>query len=215
MKRNILHSITLAAAFLMAAACSNSGKNTEGQDQLTFAKGADIGWATEMASEGIRFYNSAGEERECTALMKELGFDAVRFRVWVNPSDGWCGKEDVVAKAKTAKNLDMRIMINFHYSDWWADPGKQNKPEAWKDYSTEELCGAIADHTRDVLSALKDEGITPEWVQVGNETSDGMLWDTGKASISMANYAAMDLPEDVREKIMYKNACKVLEIPED
>lgn len=68
---------------------------------------------------------------------------------------------------------------------------KQNKPEAWKDFSTEQLCEAIAGHTRDVLSALKDEGITPEWVQVGNETSDGMLWDTGKASISMANYAAM------------------------
>lgn len=199
--RKILHLILMAAAVTLAVSCNNNGNKEEEKPEATepapFAKGADIGWATEMAADGIKFYNAAGEERECTALMKELGFDAVRYRVWVDPKEGWCGKEDVVAKARTARDLGMRIMINFHYSDWWADPGKQNKPEAWKDYSLEQLCQSIMDHTRDVLTALKNEGITPEWVQVGNETSDGMLWDednagiSGKASTSMANYAMM------------------------
>ena len=193
--RKILHLILMAAAVTLAVSCNNNGNKNEEKPGTTepapFAKGADIGWATEMAADGIKFYNAAGEERECTALMKELGFDAVRYRVWVDPKEGWCGKEDVVAKARTARDLGMRIMINFHYSDWWADPGKQNKPEAWKDYSLEQLCQSIMDHTRDVLTALKNEGITPEWVQVGNETSNGMLWDTGKADPNMANYAMM------------------------
>lgn len=186
----------MVAAMAFAVSCNN--RNTEPSPEpepepetAAFAKGADISWASEMADDGIRFRNAAGEERECTALMKELGFDAVRFRVWVNPPEGWCGKEDVVAKAKTAHDLGMRIMIDFHYSDWWADPQQQNIPEAWAGYSFESLCRAIQDHTREVLTALKDKGITPEWVQVGNETSDGMLWDIGKASASMSNYAVM------------------------
>ena len=199
--RKILHLILMAAAVTLAVSCNNNGNKEEEKPETTepapFAKGADIGWATEMADDGIKFYNAAGEERECTALMKELGFDAVRYRVWVNPPEGWCGMEDVVAKAKIASDLGMRIMIDFHYSDWWADPSKQNKPEAWADYSFEELCRAIQSHTREVLTALKNEGVTPEWVQVGNETSDGMLWDennagiSGKASTSMSNYAVM------------------------
>lgn len=201
--RKILTLTALTAAVLAVSCNGNSNKENSDQEPVVpetpavFAEGADISWATEMADDGIKFFNAAGEERECTALMQELGFDAVRYRVWVNPPEGWCAKEDVVAKAKVASDLGMRIMIDFHYSDWWADPQQQNKPDAWKDYSFEELCRAIQNHTREVLTALKDEGITPEWVQVGNETSDGMLWDTGKAStsgqasVSMSNYAVM------------------------
>lgn len=198
--RKILLLTAMAVSAMLAASCNgNNGNNNEEHNpeppapevQAAFAKGADIGWATEMAGDGIKFYNAAGEERECTALMKELGFDAVRYRVWVNPAEGWCGKEDVVAKARIAKDLGMRIMINFHYSDSWADPSKQYKPAAWEDYNLEQLCQAVMDHTRDVLSALNDEDITPEWVQVGNETSNGMLWETGKADPNMANYAML------------------------
>lgn len=186
----------MAVAMISAVSCNNGNTQPSPEpdpdpEVAAFAKGADIGWASEMADDGIVFRNAAGQERECTALMKELGFDAVRYRVWVNPPEGWNGKDDVVAKAKTASDLGMRIMIDFHYSDWWADPQQQNIPEAWAGYSFESLCRAIQDHTREVLTALKEAGVSPEWVQVGNETSDGMLWDTGKASLSMSNYAVM------------------------
>lgn len=70
-------------------------------------------------------------------------------------------------------------MIDFHYSDAWADPGKQYKPQAWKDHSVEQLQEDIANHTKDVLNALKEKGIDVEWVQVGNETRYGMLFDEG------------------------------------
>jgi arabinogalactan endo-1,4-beta-galactosidase len=94
-----------------------------------------------------------------------------------------------VAKALRAKAQNMRILINFHYSDSWADPGKQTKPAAWAGQNVTSLKALLAAHTTEVLTALKDAGITPEWVQVGNETNDGMLWPEGKASTNMATYA--------------------------
>ena len=141
-------------------------------------KGADIGWATQYEAMGIKFFNREGEERECTALMKELGLDAVRFRVWVDPSQhgNWNGKEDLLVKARRANDLGMAIMVDFHYSDFWADPKKQNIPAAWSGKSYEEIRELLAEHTKDILLALKAENIEPKWVQVGNEISNGFLW---------------------------------------
>jgi len=82
-------------------------------------------------------------------------------------------------------------MIDFHYSDTWADPGQQQLPAAWEGKGLDELKVAVSEHTADVLGALKAAGITPEWVQVGNETGNGMLWETGKAATNMANYAVL------------------------
>ena len=146
-------------------------------EKVDFAKGADISWYTEYEKEGLKFYNASGQERDCTTLMKELGLDAIRLRVWVNPKDGWCNKEDVVVKAKKAASLGMDVMIDFHYSDIWADPSKQFKPAAWVGLGLTDLKKALADHTKEVLNALKSAGVTPKWVQVGNETRPGMLWD--------------------------------------
>lgn len=173
----------------MALLCSCHSKNNDPvpgpdpqEDTAAFAKGADISWATEMESKGMKFYNEAGEERECTALFKEIGFNSVRFRVWVNPSDGWCNKDDVLVKAKRAQALGMNILIDFHYSDWWADPQKQNIPAAWKDYDLNQMASAVSDHTTEVLRCLKENRIDVKWVQVGNETRTGMLWPMGKLS---------------------------------
>ena len=96
-----------------------------------FAQGADVSWVTQMESSGIKFYNTSGTEQECMALMKSLFMNTIRLRVWVNPSTTWNSTADVVAKAVRAKNQGMRIMIDFHYSDTWADPGNQTKPAAW------------------------------------------------------------------------------------
>jgi len=157
----------------------------------TLAKGTDVGWLTEMEASGKKFYNASGSEMECIALLKSLGINSIRLRVWVNPSDGWCNTQDMLAKAVRAKALGMRIMIDFHYSDSWADPGKQNKPAAWSSLSLIDLKAALARHTSDVLNTLKDNNITPEWVQVGNEVGDGMLWEDGRASKNMANFAGL------------------------
>jgi len=160
--------------------------------EFQFALGADVSWLTEMEAAGKKFYAADGTQMECMALLKSLGMNSIRLRVWVNPTDSWCNAADLLVKAKRANDLGMRIMIDFHYSDWWADPGKQNKPAAWTLLSLTDLKTAVANHTREVLNLLKNNNITPEWVQVGNETSNGMLWDTGKASVSMSNYTALN-----------------------
>ena len=139
-------------------------------DMSGFAKGADVSWLTQMEATGVRFYTAEGRDTECLTLLRDLGFNAVRLRVWVNPEDGWCNKDDVLAKAWRARQLGYRIMIDFHYSDTWADPSAQYKPEAWQGLTLDELHAAIRTHTQDVLNALKAQGIEPEWVQVGNET---------------------------------------------
>ena len=159
----------------------------------SFIKGADISWLTQMEAVGKKFYNNAGVEKECLELLKDLGVNAIRLRVWVSPIDGWCDVSDVVAKAVRAKNLGMKIMIDFHYSDWWADPGKQNKPSAWVNQDFNILKQSVANHTTSVLNALKTNGIIPTWVQIGNETNDGMLWPDGKASTNMSNFAQLVL----------------------
>ena len=148
-----------------------------------FYKGADISWVTEMEKDGHKFYNAAGKETDCFVLMKELGMNAIRLRVWVNPEKtygSYSNQADVVAKAKRAKEAGLEVMIDFHYSDFFADPGKQTKPEAWKNKTVAELKTAVAEHTTAVLSAIKDAGVTPKWVQIGNETTNGMLWPEGK-----------------------------------
>lgn len=164
----------------------------EPADRTAFAKGADISWTTRMEHEGVLFYNAAGVETECTALMKQIGMNAIRLRVWVDPAEGWNNKGDVVAKALRARDLGLRLMIDFHYSDMWADPASQTTPAAWAAYDIAQLTAAVAAHTTDVLSTLKNYGIDVEWVQVGNETSDGMLWPLGRCSENPQNYAALN-----------------------
>jgi arabinogalactan endo-1,4-beta-galactosidase len=156
-----------------------------------FAKGADVSWLTEMEAAGRKFYSSKGAEQDLFLILKNLGMNTIRLRVWVVPVNGWNGKADVVAKALRAKNAGLRIMIDFHYSDSWADPGKQTKPAAWAGQDVAGLKASLAAHTTDVLDALKIAGVTPEWVQAGNETNDGLLWPEGKASTNMANYAQL------------------------
>ncbi len=156
-----------------------------------FWLGADISGTTQLEAWGVQLYNAQGEPRENTELMRELGLNAVRLRVWVNPKDGFCGPVDVLAMALRAQRLGMAVMVDFHYSDWWADPAKQNIPEAWKHLTYEQMCLALANHTRLTLQLLRTAGIDVRWVQVGNETTHGFLWDMGRAETNMAQYAGL------------------------
>ncbi len=175
--------LALVLSLVLAASCSGQhDPDDPAPVGSSFVKGADISSVTEMESKGYKFYNKSGQERDLFALMKEIGFDAVRLRVWVNPTGGWSGRDDVVAKARRAQAQGLKVMVDFHYSDYWADPGKQNVPLAWKGKDATAMAAAVRDHTRDVLQALKIAGVDVAWVQVGNEVTGGMLWDSGKVS---------------------------------
>lgn len=149
----------------------------------SFAKGADVSWVTEMEAKGEKFYNSAGEEAELMELLRdECGINSIRLRVWVDPQDGWSDMDDVVVKARRARELGLRLMIDFHFSDTWADPSKQYMPSAWEGMTLEQARQAVASHVNDMLTLLKNYEIEPEWVQVGNETTTGMMWPLGSTS---------------------------------
>lgn len=169
--------------FLFIIALSGCNVLKPGTRKKEFAKGADVGWLQQMEVTGYKFYNDNGKEEDCFKILKDHGINTIRLRTWVNPSNdrasGHNSKEETVAMAVRAQKWGMRIMINFHYSDSWADPGKQKKPAAWEGHDFPQLLKDVYDYTYDVMSDLKKAGVTPEWVQVGNETPGGMIYPEG------------------------------------
>lgn len=153
-----------------------------------FIKGVDVSHLTQIEDFGGKFYDRQGRERDCLEILKEYGCNYVRLKVWNKPglpnSDpaGYNDKAHVLGMAKRAVDKGYRLLIDFHYSDWWADPGKQFIPDDWKDLSLEQLNTALYDFTYEVLNGLKLQGTLPEMVQIGNEITNGMLWDVAKVS---------------------------------
>ena len=150
----------------------------------SFAKGADISWVSEMEKDGRTFQLKSGAKADIMDVLKETGVNAIRLRVWVNPTGGWSGKDDVVKLATRAAKAGLALMVDFHYSDFFADPGRQDIPGAWAadKNDLDKMAKHVSDHTTEVLKALQDASVTPNWVQVGNETRNGMLWPTGSLS---------------------------------
>lgn len=185
----------------------------------SYAKGADCSWLTEQEQDSVFFHNAEGKAVEGMRLMRDYGMNSVRLRVFVNHQTGWCNKQDVLVKAKRAADLKLRVMIDFHYSDYFADPGKQNVPAQWKTCTINQLCDSIAVHTTEVLQMLQQAGVTPEWVQVGNETRNGMLWPLGQLWTSQGdtkdgwkNYARMTQVGYDAVKSVFPNAQVIVHI---
>jgi beta-galactosidase/arabinogalactan endo-1,4-beta-galactosidase len=128
-------------------------------------------------------------QRDIFQIMTDHGFNAVRLRVFVDPgsdrgytrgmAERFCDLPHTLAMAKRIKQANMRFLLDFHYSDNWADPAKQTKPLAWDQLPFPQLVQALRDHTKTVVSALKDRGTPPDMVQIGNEIRFGMLWPDG------------------------------------
>ncbi|MEO8414181.1 MAG: glycosyl hydrolase 53 family protein [Ginsengibacter sp.] len=192
------YSFRLLFVVIIFSACKKSGGTiiipvTPGDSTIDsfFAKGADISWITQMESQGIKFYDKNGAQADLFQVLKNEGMNSIRLRVWVNPADNYNNTADVVAKAIRAKNAGMKIMVDFHYSDTWADPGHQTVPAEWSGQDIVALQTSVYNHTLTVLNTLRSNSIVPEWVQVGNETNDGMLWPEGNASTNMSNFAQL------------------------
>jgi arabinogalactan endo-1,4-beta-galactosidase len=151
--------------------------------------GADISFLPQMEARGMKFYEN-GEEKDLIKILADHGFNYLRLRVFVNPENekgyspvsGFCGLEYTKQMALRAKKYGMKLLLNFHYSDYWADPQQQNKPKAWQDLGFDLLKDSLKAYTKRVLVALRDQGTLPEMVQVGNEINHGMLWPDGHIS---------------------------------
>lgn len=151
--------------------------------------GADISFLPQLESRGMKF-SDKGVEKDIFEILKDHKFNYIRLRIFndpaadsgYSPKNGFCDLEHTKAMAKRVKAAGMKFLLDFHYSDTWADPGKQFKPSAWKGYNFTELKDAIRSYTKDVLLALKAQGTLPDMVQIGNEINNGIIWPEGKAS---------------------------------
>ncbi len=143
-------------------------------------RGADVSSLQRALDLGQKYYYANGTEGHPLDILKSVGVNAIRLRVWVNPASGYNNKDKVVAFAQQVKSRGLRLMIDFHYSDTWADPGTQTKPAAWSSYNISQLETAVYNYTLDVCNALKNVGATPDMIQVGNEITNGMLWPEGR-----------------------------------
>ncbi len=145
--------------------------------------GADISFLPELESRGRKFYEG-GVEKDAIEILKSKGFNYIRLRIFNNPSadsgyspgKGFCDLEHTRQMALRIKKAGLKLLLDFHYSDTWADPQKQFKPAAWKGYDFKQLSKAVHDFTRSVLLSLKEQGTLPDMVQVGNEINHGMIW---------------------------------------
>ena len=149
----------------------------------TFFRGADISWLAQMEATGYVFYDENGNPADCLDLLMARGINAVRLRVFVHPSNdkisGHCSPAETAQMAARCQQKGLDVMIDFHYSDTWADPAHQTKPATWANVSFAALQDSLYTHTQYTLNLLKQAGVTPKWVQIGNEIPSGMLWPSG------------------------------------
>ena len=152
-----------------------------------FIKGMDLSTLLEMERCGAKYYDH-GQEMDILDIMKKYDVDTIRLRLWNDPKSEsgepyGAGNNDLaetIAIGKRVTDAGLGVLLNFHYSDFWADPGKQIKPKAWASYGVEELEKAVYDFTKDSLQKVLDAGVNVTMIQVGNELSNGLLWPEGQ-----------------------------------
>jgi arabinogalactan endo-1,4-beta-galactosidase len=145
-------------------------------------RGGDVSSLYRSELDGGVYYNSSGAAQNADAQLSSAGMNYVRLRVWVNPEDGFDDEAQLLAMAKQAAGYGQKVLLDFHYSDTWADPGHQTVPAAWASDSFSALEAQVEAYSKQVVAALVAQGTPPAMVQVGNEINGGMLWPTGSTS---------------------------------
>ena len=152
-----------------------------------FIIGVDISSIMDVLNKGGVFYNANGEEQDVFEILKDYGVNYVRIRLWHNPKNAnglgfGGGNNDTLTGieiAKKAARVGMRIALDFHYSDFWADPSKQSIPRAWEGFTDEQVVDAIYEYTKETVKAFEKAGVRPHMVQIGNEINNGMVYPNG------------------------------------
>jgi arabinogalactan endo-1,4-beta-galactosidase len=152
--------------------------------------GADVSSLQRALELGAEYYDENGDQGDPLQILRDHGVNYIRLRVWVNPSNGYNNKIKVTQFAPSVSSRNMKLLINFHYSDTWTDPSHQAKPAAWASHPFDQLQSDVYDYTYDVCSSLQSIGVTPDMVQIGNEINNGMLLPDGSNS-NWDNLAAL------------------------
>ncbi|GAB7052960.1 glycoside hydrolase family 53 protein [Catenuloplanes indicus] len=168
----------LAATVLGAAVLA--GVASPAQASTLSMRGADVSTLQRATDLGARYYTAAGVPADPLDILAGAGVNYIRLRVWVNPVSGYNNAAKVLAYARTVKAKGLALLIDFHYSDTWADPGVQTKPAAWASHGLGALATDVYQHTYGLCNSLKAQGTTPDTIQIGNEINVGMLWNDGR-----------------------------------
>jgi len=191
--KKLLASVFMAAFVLTGTAYAAPHSADEGKNQNIlvepvnnlsedFMRGVDISSLYEIEENGGKYYNAQGQEEDLFKILADNGVNWVRLRVWNNPTDGG-GSNSVEVDAKLAvraKKAGMKLLVDFHYSDTWADPGKQPCPLEWKSLNEKQLNAAVEKYTKESIQAFINAGARPDAVQIGNELNNGFMWPIGK-----------------------------------
>jgi len=162
-------------------------READGGSMLDYIKGMDISSLDEIEKLGAKFYDN-GQEDGLIEILKRYGTNYIRLRLWNDPKSpegkpygaGNSDYETTLRLAKRVKAAGLGFLLDFHYSDFWADPGKQRKPKAWENYNVNQLEQAVYDFTKERMAGFVKEGVAPDMVQVGNELTNGLLWPEGQ-----------------------------------
>ena len=183
----------LLIIILITSCTSSDNDNNNPSDNSTFYRGMDLSFQSELEDYNIDYKDSNGNSVELLNFVKSKGTNLVRLKLWHTPQNGENGFEDVKNYAQKIKSHNMSLLLNIHYSDYWADPSNQTPPAAWQNMTLDQVKIAIYNYTKNVVQQLKAQNTMPEMIQIGNETDSGFLWDYGKVwnlfSNNWVNYA--------------------------
>ncbi|MBS4044277.1 MAG: glycosyl hydrolase 53 family protein [Chitinophagaceae bacterium] len=181
MKSNLKYYNLIVILFLMTS-CSKSNDSTNTTPVIPTTKtleikGADISYLPEIRQSSIQFYNAIGQAEDMLTTLKNAGVNVIRLRLWKNPTDATSSFQTVKNLSTEIKALGMKTLITVHYSDSWADPGKQTKPAQWQSLNFTQLQDSVYIYTKKIMQEMN-----PDYIQIGNEINGGLLWPEGSAS---------------------------------
>jgi arabinogalactan endo-1,4-beta-galactosidase len=168
------HLLFFVAMIIFLSACKEKAEPTPSEED-EFIRGADFSFLPEIRDYGILFYNSIGEAEDALDIMKNAGCNMIRIRIWHDPAEGHSGLQEVIDLANEVRSKGMKVWLCVHFSDSWADPGKQNTPHKWTGLDLPTMKDSVYQYTKMITHKIK-----PDLIQVGNEINHGFLWETGR-----------------------------------
>lgn len=180
----------LAACLPVCLALPIAAQQATRSESSTYAIGADLSFLPYVEQHGAVFKEN-GVARPALEIFREHGYNWVRLRIFHDPKTLPNNLPYTLAEAKQVKAMGFKLLLDFHYSDTWADPGHQATPAAWGNLTHKQLVHAVFAYTRDTIAAFRDAGVLPDMVQVGNEITNGMLWPDGKLPGHWGNFAQL------------------------
>lgn len=180
----LLFAITVTSSF------AQNDSKPEGTVNITYAVGADLSFL-KMAEDSGTVFKDEGQAKPGLEIFSEHGYNWIRLRLFHSPDELPNDLDYTIELAKEARTYGFKFLLDYHYADSWADPGKQPIPDAWKGLAVDVLADSVYEYTRKTITAFREAGVMPEMVQIGNEIRNGMLWPTGKLPDNWDNFAKL------------------------